>query len=195
MLSVLTERSEIKKAIQRLTKVLAAGSRHACKIVSRGENKKRRVHWHPRERYWSWVGKSSDGRMHVCKFGVEDASRRKNLAMTVQFIMPIRGSAMLPAGRFVSDDRGRVYLAHSGNVAPGMKGGGRNNFRSRYKRYGKCRKVTIDWPGGKKRWLILVTRLDHPRAVARIGLFIRKVAKIKILMKRWEARSWKKNHA
>jgi len=181
---ILTGTEEIKNAAGILQKKLAANAvEYKVSVVSLG--KTCLVHWHAKLGFWSTVGVGKGGRIQM-RFGLDYPRKRKTVALAAQFNIPMKGSRS--AGAFVADAQGNIYLAHSGNIAPGLRGGGKRAFRPLYQTYGKRQKEMVTLPNGKKRWMILVTRLNDAQAAKRIGSFVRKVAKLKLRMNKSVAR-------
>jgi hypothetical protein len=181
--------SEIKHSMVTLKELLTADSiRFRRKVSSRGGSKEWDIFWQEELHFWSHIEPEIKKRQYRCVFGVTDPNARAVLSMTVQFNLPMKGKNIRRAGRFVQDERGKIWLAQSGNVSPGVRGGGRSMFRKLYRAQGGAYPTKrVKWPGGRNRSLILVTALDDPRAARKIGRFVHEVDRIKEKIKRGTA--------
>lgn len=184
----LSDAAAIQRNIKTFEQLLRADATHHRRLlISRGGTRRHTVHWHEDPGYWSYSRRQIEADRYRCVFGLTSPIAHRYLRMTVQFNMPLAGANIPTAGRLIRDSYGRIWLAHSGNVAPGVKGGGRTAFRKVFRGRGEYRAEKIPLPDGKHKWFILVARLDDPKAVIKIGCFVQKVNQVKLRLRQLAA--------
>jgi hypothetical protein len=99
-------------------------------------------------------------------FGTVDPRETQMLTITVEINPPMDGVDRRCAGAFLRDDRGRLYLTHTGRVGGGRKGIGKREFLSRFK--GSIAEVD-----GYE--YILVGRLDADDFIRNVAGFVKVV--------------------
>lgn len=79
------------------------------------------------------------------------------------------------AGVFFRDERGSVFLGHTGRVGGGKPGIGRDAFLS----FSNARLTEINAPDGKPLAAILIGEIGAPEFCQKLCSFIKKVAEFK----------------
>lgn len=172
----LTDAQEIEKAFNVWSKQM----RHQSQAIPnrfvgwKGGHDRFTVYWHPDEGIWSLFDEGDN--RYWCCFGTKDPQERGNLSITCEINVPFEGFDRRIAALFGRADDGNLYLAHSGKIAGGRLGIGKEAFLNSYR--GK-NWDTVFWPDGKESDVIVIGRLDGQSLPAQITHFVREVERFK----------------
>jgi hypothetical protein len=186
MFTVLTEEAEIHKARELLINGIYGDTRGVnCVLGYQGGNDRGDVHWRSELDFWAYLQEERPGETRYWNpLGYKQTAPQanKSLSITVEINMPYKGIRKDYGGRFISDGKGRLYIAHSGQVNVGGGGGGKKAF------YQKCRdRVRYEyatWPNGDRENVIIVGELGSPTLVSQVADFVKVVYDFKNEVKR-----------
>lgn len=191
MFTVLTEESEIRDARQLLIKgVYGDTCGINCVLGYQGGNDRGDVHWRPELNLWAYLQEERPGETRYWNpLGYSQTAPKANesLSITVEINMPYKGIRKGYGGRFVRDENGRVFIAHSGQVNVGGGGGGKKAFRKRCSEL--VRYVSAAWPDGKHENVVIVGELGNPALASQVAGFVKVVHNFKSDVKRLQKRS------
>ena len=132
------------------------------------------VYWRSHERIWGdFENFPYYKRFWIC-WGVQHPS--VSCVITVETNPPVEGFDRRCSGAFLKDDKGEIYLGHSGRVGGGRKGIGKKAFRA----YTQHRDwAAVQWPDGKLSDYLLLSRIGAEDLTPRIASFVHEVARFK----------------
>ncbi len=165
LLTPIVERAEIRKYYALFRKRLVLPSKKKRRIGNRKGAEELPLSVH--EDLGFWVFMSPDGDTQSWNpFGDLDGAYqnpRAALPMICQINFPHEGINRRISGLFAKDDRGRVYVTHSGRLGGGREGIGKASFLDHIERAGSnVQWADIQWPRGKPSRYILI---GNPAAV------------------------------
>ena len=175
----LTNRKETRSAFKALFRNLTRGCTKTKKFVGwQGGRTRQQLYWNPDLQFWTVQKLLKPQQRYWCCFGTKDATKYRGFSITGQINSPVKGFDRTVAGAFLSDEHGRVYLAHSGKIGGGRAGIGKSAFVSFYR--GKNWQ-TVLWPDDKETEMIVIGRVDGARLQEQIAHFVREIERIKKL--------------
>lgn len=178
-LTPLTETQEIEAAFNSWAKRMHQDSQpYPNHLVGwSGGHGRFTVYWHPTEQIWSLMERYYAKNRYWCCFGTRHPSSPGNLSITCEINIPYQGINRRVAGVFAQARDGHFYLTHSGKVAGGRSGIGKEAFVTFYGNSDNW--DTVYWPDGKETETILIGRLNGRHLLSHIAHFVRKVESFK----------------
>jgi hypothetical protein len=131
-------------------------------------------HWRPDLKLWV-VTNELDNR-YWNAFGIDEPSESVGSSIICEVNFPYSGTNRRIAAVLIEDERGRLWVGHSGKIGGGRKGIGKLSFWDHY-RGGEP--VTVTYPDGKDSEFIVLGRIGDKRLPFQLAGFIREVARIK----------------
>ena len=157
-----------------MRRLRAGGKRYRKNIGWPSDNADLTVHWQPKHRFWAMLA-ATEQRYYWCGYGLDDPKDRRSLEFTVQINPPKALVNRRPAGAFLRDDAGHLYLAHSGLLTKGHGSIGKAAFLNQHQ--GDL--ASVDWPNGSTETLLIIGRLDDRDFLPDLVRFVREVAEFK----------------
>jgi hypothetical protein len=171
----LSSRKGLRQAFLLLSRRLRAGGKRFRKNIGwPSGNANLTVHWQPKHRFWAMLRAGKENH-HWCGYGLDDPKGNRSLEFTVQINPPRTLATHRPAGAFLRDEAGHLYLAHSGLLTKGHGSIGKAAFINQHQ--GDI--VHVDWPSGATETLVLIGRIEGRDFLSKLARFIRQVAEFK----------------
>jgi hypothetical protein len=178
MMYPLTTATELSNAYRMFSRSLrtAASEQRTKTIGWPGGSNNLKVHNIESQGYWCVFDDNvtSSSERHWCAFGT-DSIDQPMLSITVEINPPTRGIYRRSAGLFLKDEKGRIYLAHSGKVGGGKKGVGKTAFLNFY----NGKRVNVEWADNDSTSALLISRLDDKFLASNVGAFVHNVQEFK----------------
>lgn len=183
-LTVIEDKKQIQVVHKKLErKLVLQSSKHGkINIGYPGGNETIVGYWFAKQKLWWALKKGSWGYWN--SFGMRtnenepEWNSRHSHNITCEFNPPTSGNRWTKASCFVSDDDGRIYLAHTGKIGGGRKGVGKSAFEGNYS--GSKQWQNVVGSAGQKR-VIIISELDDKSLISNLEFFVREVKKIKEL--------------
>jgi hypothetical protein len=122
--------AKAQKAFQD-TLIISGAKQYKCKLGYKGGTVQADVFW--LESVGIWVAFQKIENRYWNAFGVKEPVDGENLDITCEINSPLIGINRMISGAFAMDDKGEMYILHSGKIGGGRKGIGKTLFRSNYK--------------------------------------------------------------
>lgn len=172
-LHVIDNPARIKKYQNYLSEKLCKGERRKDRVGFQGGNMEIDLYRFPRYGLW-WGYERADNR-HWNAFGhtkdLRDASGSANIICEINFAFR---HTWLVAGAFVEDEKGEIYMVHSGKIGGGRHGIGKSRFEERFRG---------EWVGveknGESKQVTVVSPLYDDSLIENIAHFVSEVHRIK----------------
>lgn len=151
------------------------GETRITSIGYKSNNEQVTVIWHSDVRMWVLLEPERLDNRYWCAFGLEEPRTNSLLPIACEINIPREGVNRRVAAAIAEEPNGTLTLVHSGKVAGGRKGIGKDAFLNYY----DGGLVNVDWADGRRSACIPVTKLsasDMKRAIAR---FVRCIADFK----------------
>ena len=174
MLRVVGEPRRIKRAIRRLQGALKGIPSRSVRITWRGGELRTTIHWARDDRYW-WALEPRTARDALLLGHAPDAPTKRE-SITCEINLPRDGADRKVAGIIAADDRGALYLAHSGRMGGTRPGQRKSGFRE-FLADGVWRRIA--WPDGEETEALVIAPLDSPRLTRLLGQFVDAVRRFK----------------
>ena len=181
MLRVVGEARRIERAIKRLQGALKGVPARGVRLTWRGGELRTTIHWARDDRFW-WAieprGLTSGGAgaRHALLLGHAPDAPTKRESITCEINLPRAGVDRRVAGVIAADEKGALYLAHSGRMGGARTGQRKAGFRG-FLADGVWRRLM--WPDGTESEALVVAPLDSPRLTRLLGLFVDTVHRFK----------------
>jgi len=174
----LTDRGEIEAAYGEVTERLKLGTRaFDCKIGYHSGYVAHTVYWHNGLGFWWLLDPKVAKNRYWCCYGIENPEHLNMLSITVETNSPFEGVNRRIGGVIVRDDKGRVYIAHSGKVGGGRPGIGKEAFWEFCS--GGEQVETVRWPDGRESQVIVIAPVDSQHLAMHVARFVHEVARFK----------------
>ncbi|MBI1749673.1 MAG: hypothetical protein HY234_01005 [Acidobacteria bacterium] len=175
-LKPLTAYVEVKAGFDLLFENLS----HDCQPIQpfvgwQGGGGKFTVYWNPQLRFWSLLDSKNVEARYWCCFGTDDPTQHASVGIVCEVNPPKENFDRRTAGVLLRDDRGRIYLGHSGKIGGGRKGIGKSNFLAFYQ--GELE--TVRWPDDRTSELIVIGQVDGRQLPTQIAHFVHEVEQFK----------------
>ena len=133
MYSLITDKNISYQAFKMLKSTFSNGAQvFQNKLGFQGGSASCDVFWHEKNHIWGVfmtdppINKNG-GRFWIC-FGDTKPYKKNMLPITLEINPPHEGVNRRLGGAFVNDDRGNIYLCHTGKIGGGRKGIGKGAF-------------------------------------------------------------------
>ncbi|MBV8392703.1 MAG: hypothetical protein JOY81_05925, partial [Alphaproteobacteria bacterium] len=140
----------------------------------RGGELRTTIHWARDDGFW-WALEPRHERDALLMGHAPEAPGRRE-SITCEINLPRAGADRKVAGIVAEDDRGALYLAHSGRMGGARPGQSKESFRE-FLNDGVWREVT--WPDGETTEALIVAPFDSPRLTRLLGRFVESVRRFK----------------
>ena len=162
MYKIITEKSKLQKANVLLLRILKKGCREnfSREVGFRSGQASIMLRWNEKNSFWHGE-KKQQNHYWIC-FGDTYPEDDKKFNIIVEINTP-RAPSHGRAGLFLEDDKGRIYIAHTGRVGGGREGVNKTNFISYYlKRDGRVTNIA------KNRKVVVLGELNDtlPKKIA-----------------------------
>jgi hypothetical protein len=174
MLRVVGEPRRIERFIKRLQGALKGIPSRGVRITWRGGELRTTIHWARDDGYW-WAVEPRTARDALLLGHAPDAPTKRE-SITCEINLPRDGADRKVAGIIATDDRGALYLAHSGRMGGTRPGQSKSGFRE-FLADGVWRRIA--WPDGPKTEVLVIAPLDSPRLTRLLGQFVDAVRRFK----------------
>jgi hypothetical protein len=131
------------------------------------------ISWQPQYRFWSMLYPKPN--FYWCGYGLQDPTAGGSLKFTVQINPPTTPINHRPAGVFLQDGKGRLYLGHNGGLTIGHASLGKTAFIAQY----DGTLASVQWASGATDTFAVIGRLDEAGLLTNVARFIGAVAKFK----------------
>lgn len=177
LLRPLVEPREIRGAFGTLAKRMQQGGQpYKRRLGHQGGYNEGTIHWHARHGFWCHCDPRYIPTRNWCCFGTANPEKVSMVSITCEVNPPHKGFDRRVAGVFVRDKAGHVYLAHSGKIAGGRPGIGKQAF---WDFYGLENAETVEWPDGQTSTVAVIGRIDGERLLEHVASFVQKVQQFK----------------
>jgi hypothetical protein len=180
MLRAVGEPRRIERAIKRLQGQLKGVPARGVRLTWRGGELRTTIHWARDDAFWWAVeprgASARTGERHALILGHAPNPPTRRESITCEINLPRATADRKLAGIIAVDDRGAVYLAHSGRMGGARIGQLKKGFRG-FHADGVWRPLT--WPDGEETEALVVAPLDSPRLTRLLGLFVDAVRRFK----------------
>ena len=173
MLRAVGEPRRIERAIKRLQGALKGIPSRGVRLTWRGGELRTTIHWARDDAFW-WAFEPRRARDALLLGHAPDAPTKRE-SITCEINLP-RTADRKVAGIIAADDRGTLYLAHSGRMGGTRLGQRKSGFRD-FLADGVWRKLA--WPDGEETEALVVAPLDSPRLTRLLGQFVDTVRRFK----------------
>jgi hypothetical protein len=167
MLRAVGEPRRIERAIKRLQGALKGIPSRGVRLTWRGGELRTTIHWARDDAYW-WAVEPRPARDALLLGHAPDAPTKRE-SITCEINLPRTGADRKVAGIIAADERGALYLAHSGRLS-------KSGFRE-FLADGVWRK--LGWPDGEETEALVIAPLDSPRLTRLLGQFVDAVRRFK----------------
>jgi hypothetical protein len=174
MLRAVGEPRRIDRAIRRLQGALKGIPARGVRITWRGGELRTTIHWARDDAYW-WALEPRTARDALLLGHAPDAPTKRE-SITCEINLPRDGADRKVAGIIAADDRGALYLAHSGRMGGTRPGQSKSGFRE-FLSDGVWRKIA--WPDGEETEALVIAPLGSPRLTRLLGQFVDAVRRFK----------------
>src|SRR3954470_23272475 len=174
MLRAVGEPRRIDRAIKRLQGALKGVPARAVRLTWRGGELRTTIHWARDDRFW-WAFEPRSATAggiaarHALLLGHAAHAPTRRESITCEINLPRTGADRKVAGIIAADERGALYLAHSGRLS-------KSGFRE-FLADGVWR--TVAWPDGEETEALIVAPLASPRLTRLLGRFVDSVRRFK----------------
>lgn len=173
----LTRKDEIKIAYTKLKSQMNKRAQMVDTVLGwKGQSQAFTVAWHADLGIWNYYDAKFAKTRYWCPCGVEDPNEISMVNIIVEINTEYQGYDRRVAGAFVHDGNNNIYLTHSGKVAGGRKGVGKEGFWNSYR---GNQIVTITWPDRIETEAICIGKLGNKNLPRQIAHFVKEVARFK----------------
>lgn len=178
MLRAVGEPRRIERAIKRLQGALKGIPSRGVRLTWRGGELSTTIHWARDDAYWWALEPRQAGTTprDALLLGHAPDAPAKRESITCEINLPRAGADRKVAGIIATDDRGALYLCHSGRMGGSRPGQRKSGFRD-FLADGVWRKLA--WPDGEATEVLVVAPLDNPRLTRLLGQFVDAVRRFK----------------
>jgi hypothetical protein len=173
MLRAVGEPRRIDRAIRRLQGALKGIPARGVRLTWRGGELRTTIHWARDDAFW-WAFEPRRAREALLLGHAPDAPTKRE-SITCEVNLP-RTADRKVAGIIAADDRGALYLCHSGRMGGTRPGQRKSGFRE-FLADGVWRK--LGWPDGEETEALVIAPLDSPRLTRLLGQFVDTVRRFK----------------
>lgn len=174
MLRIVGEPRRIDRAIRRLQGALKGVPARGVRLTWRGGELRTTIHWARDDHFW-WAFEPRPGRAALL-LGHADHPPTRRESITCEINLPRGGADRRVAGILAADERGTLYLAHSGRMGGARPGQRKAGFRE-FMADGVWRRVR--WPDGAESEALIIAPLASPRLTRLLGGFVEAVRRFK----------------
>ena len=174
MLQVVGDPKRIGRAIKRLHGALKGVPARGVRLTWRGGELVTTIHWVRDDAFWWAVEPRHQRDALVLGHAAHPPGRRESI--TCEINLPRTGADRKVAGIIAADERGALYLAHSGRMGGARTGQSKSGFRE-FLADGVWR--TVAWPDGEETEALIVAPLASPRLTRLLGRFVDSVRRFK----------------
>ena len=146
MLRAVGEPRRIERAIKRLHGALKGIPSRGVRLTWRGGELRTTIHWARDDAYW-WAFEPRPARDALLLGHAPDAPTKRE-SITCEINLPRASADRKVAGIIAADDRGALYLCHSGRMGGSRPGQRKSGFRE-FLADGVWRKVRFRWRGAR----------------------------------------------
>lgn len=185
MLRAVGEPRRIDRAIKRLQGALKGVPARGVRLTWRGGELRTTIHWARDDGFW-WAFEPRNARAtssgaavaarHALLLGHAPDAPAKRESITCEINLPRTAADRKVAGIIAADERGALYLAHSGRMGGARPGQRKSGFRT-FLADGVWRPLA--WPDGEESEALIVAPLDSPRLTRLLGQFVDAVQRFK----------------
>jgi hypothetical protein len=173
----LTDRNQIRKAFLRASATLKRDSQSFSRKVGwHGGGGDFQISWLSKDGLWFFLDDEREQTRYWMAFGTTDPADAQSLTIVGEINPTKEGIDRKNAGMFVQDERGTVYLAHSGKVGGSRKGIGKSSFVNSY---AEPNVENIQWPDGRITSAIIIGTINGNRLPAQVAQFIKIIERYK----------------
>ena len=173
MLRVVGEPRRVDRAIRRLQGALKGIPSRSVRLTWRGGELRTTIHWARDDAFW-WAFEPRTARDALLLGHAPDApAKRESITCEINLS---RTADRKVAGIIAADDRGALYLCHSGRMGGSRPGQRKSGFRE-FLADGVWRK--LGWPDGEETEALVIAPLDSPRLTRLLGQFVDAVRRFK----------------
>jgi len=178
MLRVVGEPRRIKRAIMRLQGALRGIPSRGVRLTWRGGELRTTIHWARDDAYWWALEPRQVGATprDALLLGHAPDAPAKRESITCEINLPRAGADRKVAGIVAADERGALYLCHSGRMGGSRPGQRKSDFRE-FSGDGVWRKLR--WPDGEATEALVIAPLESPRLTRLLGQFVDAVRRFK----------------
>lgn len=173
MLRAVGEPRRIDRAIRRLQGALKGIPARGVRLTWRGGELRTTIHWARDDAFW-WAFEPRLRRDALLLGHAPDAPTKRE-SITCEINLP-RTADRKVAGIIAADERGALYLAHSGRMGGTRLGQRKSGFRE-FLADGVWRRLA--WPDGEETEALVIAPLDSPRLTRLLGQFVDSVRRFK----------------
>ncbi len=178
MLRAVGEPRRIERAIKRLQGALKGIRSRSVRLTWRGGELRTTIHWARDDAYW-WAFEprqvGATPRDALLLGHAPDAPTRRE-SITCEINLPRAGADRKVAGIIAADERGALYLCHSGRMGGSRPGQRKSGFRE-FLGDGVWRR--LGWPDGEETEALVIAPLESPRLARLLGQFVDAVRRFK----------------
>ncbi len=178
MLRTVGEPRRIDRAIKRLQSALKGIPSRGVRLTWRGGELRTTIHWARDDAYW-WAfepRQAGTTPRDALLLGHAPDAPTKRESITCEINLPRTAADRKVAGIIAADDRGALYLCHSGRMGGSRPGQRKSGFRE-FLADGVWRKLA--WPDGEETEALVIAPLDSPRLTRLLGQFVDAVRRFK----------------
>lgn len=176
-LQPITDVNEVRVAFASLKRNLTRQCRSMTRFLGwQGGHGRYRIHFNPRLQFWTLVSEKYGKKRNWLFLGTGDPTPRKQVGIICEVNIQKKGYSRRCAGAIALDDRGQVYLTHSGKIGGGRKGIGKRAFVAAYR---GDNWAIIRWPDRKETEVIVIGRIDDKNLPRQLAHFAREVKRFK----------------
>src|SRR5918994_1418712 len=174
MLRAVGEPRRIERAIKRLHGALKGIPSRGVRLTWRGGELRTTIHWARDDAYW-WALEPRPTRDALLLGHAPDAPTKRE-SITCEINLPRAGADRKVAGIIAAEERGALYLCHSGRMGGSRSGQRKSGFRE-FLADGVWRKLRC--PDGEETGALVIPPLDSPRLTRLLGQFVDAVRRFK----------------
>jgi hypothetical protein len=174
MLRAVGEPRRIERAIRRLQGALKGIPSRGVRLTWRGGELRTTIHWAADDAYW-WAFEPRASRDALVLGHAPDAPAKRE-SITCEINLPRGGADRKVAGIVAADERGTLYLCHSGRMGGSRPGQRKSGFRD-FLADGVWRRIA--WPDGEETEALVIAPLDSSRLTRLLGQFVDAVRRYK----------------
>ncbi len=172
----LTRKSEVAAAYAALVRQIRRGALVRERTIGwRGGSGTFKLYWQAKHGFWT-VFSIGDHGEYWMPYGSRDPDTFETASISCEINPPPHGIDRRKGGIFLSDAAGRHYLAHTGKLAGGRKGIGREAFLAS----SGWQLRPVEWPDGITTEAAVLGRIGSPALLREIGTYIAAVDEFKL---------------
>lgn len=174
MLKIITDRNQIRKAQVQFEKVLGKILHKKIKglIGHKGESWDAKFNWSGKLEFWAAFKGAIEDSRYWNAFGLKEPKINLSNSITAEINFPLEGINRRIAGVLLKDEKGNIFVCHSGRIGGGAPDIGKKLFIDNYRG---------EWvtPDEEEAEVALVGQLNSPQFPYQIKEFVLEVERIK----------------